>query len=120
MANNVEITILLDFYGDMLTAKQRDFINLYYNDDLSLAEIAENEGITRQGVRDAIERAEGQLYEIESRLGFVKKWNGIKTTLGDIINCAEEISDYNLNHGLSREINDTTVKIKSLALSIIE
>lgn len=43
LANNVEITILLDFYGDMLTAKQRDFINLYYNDDLSLAEIAENE-----------------------------------------------------------------------------
>ena len=42
LANNVEITILLDFYGDMLTAKQRDFINLYYNDDLSLAEIAEN------------------------------------------------------------------------------
>ena len=120
MANNVEITILLDFYGDMLTAKQRDFINLYYNDDLSLAEIAENEGITRQGVRDEIKRAEGQLYEMESRLGFVKKWNGIKTTLGDIINCAEEISDYNLNHGLSREINDTTVKIKSLALSIIE
>ena len=120
MANNVEITILLDFYGDMLTAKQRDFINLYYNDDLSLAEIAENESITRQGVRDAIKRAEGQLYEMESRLGFVKKWNGIKTTLGDIINCAEEISDYNLNHGLSREINDTTVKIKSLALSIIE
>ena len=120
MANNVEITILLDFYDDMLTAKQRDFINLYYNDDLSLAEIAENEGITRQGVRDAIKRAEGQLYEMESRLGFVKKWNGIKTTLGDIINCAEEISDYNLNHGLSREINDTTVKIKSLALSIIE
>ena len=120
MANNVEITILLDFYGDMLTAKQRDFINLYYNDDLSLAEIAENEGITRQGVRDAIKRAVGQLYEMESRLGFVKKWKGIKTTLGDIINCAEEISDYNLNHGLSREINDTTVKIKSLALSIIE
>lgn len=57
---------------------------------------------------------------MESRLGFVRKWNGIKTTLGDIINCAEEISDYNLNHGLSREINDTTVKIKSLALSIIE
>ena len=71
-------------------------------------------------MRDAINRAEGQLYEMESRLGFVKKWNGIKTTLGDIINCAEEISDYNLNHGLSREINDTTVKIKSLALSIIE
>ena len=56
MANNVEITILLDFYGDMLTAKQRDFINLYYNDDLSLAEIAENEGITRHGVETRIRK----------------------------------------------------------------
>ena len=64
MANNVEITILYDFYGDVLTEKQRDFLNYYYNDDLSLSEIAENEGITRQGVRDAIKRAEAQLYEM--------------------------------------------------------
>lgn len=120
MANNVEITILLDFYGEMLTKKQRDFLSLYYNEDLSLSEIAENEGITRQGVRDAIKRAEGQLYEMEARLGFVKKWNDIKETLNDIIVCSDEISDFNLNHGLSREINDTTVKIKSLALSITE
>ena len=114
------MTMLFDFYGELLTDRQKEFYDLYYNEDLSLSEIAENYGISRQGVRDAIKRAEGQLYEMESRLGFVKKWNGIKTTLGDIINCAEEISDYNLNHGLSREINDTTVKIKSLALSIIE
>lgn len=120
MANNVEITILLDFYGEMLTVKQRDFLGLYYNEDLSLSEIAENEGITRQGVRDAIKRAEGQLYDMENRLGFVKKWGGIKDTLLDIIGCAEEINEYNLNHGLSREINDTTVRIKSLALSITE
>ena len=70
MANNVEITILYDFYGDVLTEKQRDFLNYYYNDDLSLSEIAENEGITRQGVRDAIKRAEAQLYEMEEKLGF--------------------------------------------------
>lgn len=70
VAKNFEvINVLLDFYGDMLTEKQRAFIEYYYNDDLSLAEIAENEGITRQGVRDAIKRAEGQLYEMESRLG---------------------------------------------------
>ena len=69
MANNVEITILLDFYGEMLTQKQRDFLGYYYNDDLSLSEIAENEGITRQGVRDAIKRAETLLYEMESKLG---------------------------------------------------
>ena len=84
MANNVEITILLDFYGDMLTAKQRDFINLYYNDDLSLAEIAENEGITRQGVRDSIKRAEHALHEMEDKLGLVARY-------GDTERCAEEL-----------------------------
>ena len=48
MAKNLEIAVLLDLYGDMLTEKQRDFLGYYYNDDLSLSEIAENEGITRQ------------------------------------------------------------------------
>ena len=49
MAKNLEISFLLDFYGSMLTEKQRIMIEYYYNDDLSLAEIADNEGITRQG-----------------------------------------------------------------------
>lgn len=120
MANNVEITILLDFYGEMLTEKQRDFLSYYYNDDLSLSEIAENEGISRQGVRDAIKRAETLLYDMESKLGFAKKLGDIKGTLGQIIDCAEAINAYNLDHGLSREINETTVRIKSLALDIIE
>lgn len=65
MAKNLEISFLLDFYGSMLTEKQRIMIEYYYNDDLSLAEIADNEGITRQGVRDSIKRAEGQLLELE-------------------------------------------------------
>ena len=64
MAKNLEIAVLLDLYGDMLTEKQRDFLGYYYNDDLSLSEIAENEGITRQGVRDAIKRAEAQLFDM--------------------------------------------------------
>lgn len=120
MATNVEITILLDFYGEMLTEKQRDFLGYYYNDDLSLSEIAENEGITRQGVRDAIKRAETLLYEMESKLGFAKKLDGIKENLRQIISCAESINAYNLEHELSREINETTVRIKSLALDVIE
>ena len=45
MAKNYEIAILIDFYGEMLTAKQRDFLEYYYNDDLSLSEIAENEAL---------------------------------------------------------------------------
>lgn len=120
MANNVEITILLDFYGEMLTEKQRNFLGYYYNDDLSLSEIAANEGISRQGVRDAIKRAETLLYEMESKLGFAKKQAAQKETLEQIIACADFINAYNLDHGLSREINETTVRIKSLALDIIE
>ena len=54
MAKNLEISYLLDFYSEMLTQKQREVIEYYYNDDLSLSEIAMNEGITRQGVRDSI------------------------------------------------------------------
>ena len=61
MAKDLHITFLLDFYGDMLTDKQREVVECYYNEDLSLAEIAEVKGITRQGVRDAIKRAEQQL-----------------------------------------------------------
>ena len=120
MADNVQIAILLDFYGEMLTEKQRDFLGYYYNDDLSLSEIAANERITRQGVRDAIKRAETLLYEMESKLGFVAQLGEIKKNLRQIITCAEEINAYNLDHGLSREINETTVRIKSLALDVIE
>ena len=65
MAKNLEISFLLDFYGEMLTKKQHDFLIYYYDEDLSLSEIAENEGITRQGVRDAIKRAENQLFDME-------------------------------------------------------
>lgn len=57
MAKNLEVSFLLDFYGEMLTAKQREAVELYYFEDLSLAEIADNQGISRQGVRDAIKRS---------------------------------------------------------------
>ena len=120
MAKNYEIAILIDFYGEMLTAKQRDFLEYYYNDDLSLSEIAENEGITRQGVRDAIKRAEALLFDMESKLKFSKKLEKINNGLADISKYADEINEYNLANGLSREINDKSVKIKSIALSLTE
>ncbi len=120
MANNIELSMLLDLYGEALTQKQRDYLGFYYNDDLSLAEIAENEGITRQGVRDAIKRAESILFDMESKLKFSKKLGAINEGLESIVQCAEEINEYNLSHGLSREINDITVKIKSIALSLAE
>lgn len=113
MAKNFEvINVLLDFYGNMLTEKQRMFIEYYYNDDLSLAEIAENEGITRQGVRDAIKRAEGQLYEMESKLGFAKRFEEVKNGFDEILECVDIINDHNMRTGLSRDINEAVVRIK--------
>ncbi|MEI6580061.1 MAG: sigma factor-like helix-turn-helix DNA-binding protein [Eubacteriales bacterium] len=120
MAKNLEITILLDFYGDMLTEKQRDFLGYYYNDDLSLSEIAQNEGITRQGVRDAIKRAETQLFEMESRLELASRFEEMRKGLSEIIEFANEVSDYNLRHSLSREINEFTVKIKTVAQLLLQ
>lgn len=120
LAKNLEITMLLDFYGDMLTAKQHDFLSYYYNDDLSLSEIAENEGITRQGVRDAIKRAEGQLFDMESRLGLYSRFEQVRSGLNEIVECANAISDQNMRFGLSREINDATARIKAISSSLIE
>ena len=94
MAKNLEVSFLLDFYGEMLTQKQHDFLVYYYDEDLSLSEIAENEGITRQGVRDAIKRAENQLFEMESRLGLAKKFETLKKGLEEIEQCAEAINAY--------------------------
>ncbi|MBQ1451407.1 MAG: YlxM family DNA-binding protein [Clostridia bacterium] len=119
MAKNFEvISVLLDFYGDMLTEKQRSFIEYYYNDDLSLSEIAENEGITRQGVRDAIKRAEGQLFEMEERLGLARRFEEVRTGLNEILDCAELINESNMRTGLSRDINEAVVRIKLIAQTL--
>ena len=119
VAKNLEISFLLDFYGDMLTEKQHAFLNYYYNDDLSLSEIAANEGITRQGVRDAIKRAESQLYDMEARLGLVSRFESMKNGLEEIMSYADEIGEYNRTHSLSREVNDCTAKIKAVAQTLI-
>lgn len=119
MGKNLDITILLDFYGDMLTDKQRNFISYYYNEDLSLSEIAANEGITRQGVRDAIKRAENQLNDMEERLGLVTRFENMKSGLGEIVEYAEDIASYNRTHSLSMEVNDCTAKIKAVAQTLL-
>jgi predicted DNA-binding protein YlxM (UPF0122 family) len=66
-------SMLLDFYGELLTEKQRECYDLHYNEDLSLSEIAEQEGISRQGVWDNIRRAQAALYEMEEKTGLVRR-----------------------------------------------
>lgn len=81
MAKNLELSYLLDFYGEVLTDRQRDVMEQYYNDDLSLSEIAENFGITRQGVRDAIKHGESTLLELEEKVGFAARYRTVQENL---------------------------------------
>ena len=73
MEKNVEISILCQLYGKLLSEKQLEFIDDYYNNDLSLSEIAENHGITRQAVRDMLKKGEKKLFEYEEKLLFMKR-----------------------------------------------
>ena len=118
MAKNLDVILLFDIYGEMLTKKQQDFIGYYYNDDLSLAEIAENEGITRQGVRDAIKRAEAQLFEFEKHLGLYERFLQINTGLDEIRELTALIDEVNKRTLLSREINDATARISALTQTL--
>ena len=84
------MALLFDFYGDMLTDRQKEFYDLYYNEDLSLSEIAESAGITRQGVRDAIKHGESDLYFFEKGLRFAEKSERLKALSAEISTKASE------------------------------
>ena len=73
MEKNVEISVLCQLYGKALTEKQYEVLTDYYNNDLSLSEIAENNDITRQAVRDIIKKGENKLYELEENISLMKK-----------------------------------------------
>ncbi len=74
---NLNIGYLFDFYGELLSERQKNMFDLYYNEDLSLAEISEQVGITRQGVRDTVKKAEEQLLDFENKLGLAGKFKEI-------------------------------------------
>ncbi len=78
MPKDLSVVLLLDYYGGLLPEKQRRLVEYYYCDDLSLAEISETEGITRQGARDAIVRAVKKLHGFEDTIGFAKKSDKVK------------------------------------------
>ena len=113
-----KISYLLDFYGNILTDKQRDAIDLYYNEDLSLAEIADHVGITRQGVRDAIKRGEETLIEMEGKLGFAEIFEEYRKVFEKINKCADviRVSRSNINFFKIIEENMTMImdQIKSV------
>ena len=85
------MSMLFDFYGDLLTDRQKEFYDLYYNEDLSLAEIAENYGITRQGVRDVIVRAEAYLTEVEDKTHLIRRFHEMRRQIAAVDSIADQL-----------------------------
>ena len=110
-------TMLFDFYGELLTEKQREYFDLHYNEDLSLGEIAENYGITRQGVRDVIVRAEAVLTELEDKTGLIKRFHTMHGQLEQVAQDAQRVQqlaaqmDHSELEGLALRIRDTAQKL---------
>ena len=97
MEKNVKVSILCELYGKLLTEKQYEFLNDYYNNDLSLSEIAENNNITRQAVRDNIKKGEKKLFEYEEKLLFMKRMfnqeKKIEKVLSELTKIQKDSSD---------------------------
>ncbi len=98
----LQMSLLLDFYGELLTDKQRSCFSLHYNDDYSLAEIAEEMGISRQGARDLIVRAEATLKETENKIGLIERFTERKAVIAQMTQKLKEIES--LTDGRAREL----------------
>ena len=89
----LDISLLLDLYGTLLTDKQQNILSLYYNDDYSLSEIAENEGISRQAVMDLLRRSEAKLLEWDTKLKLLKRFRLTESALTRIEKASAELSE---------------------------
>ena len=112
MEKKVEISVLWEIYGKLLTEKQYEFIDDYYNNDLSLSEIAENNEITRQAVRDIIKKGEKKLFEYEEKLGTMKRMlsqeKKIEKILSELTKIQSNYSDKeiaNVLENVKKELN---------------
>ena len=111
----VEMLLLFDYYGDMLTERQRMCLDLRYNQDLSLAEIAEELGVSRQGVHDNITRAEAHLVKMEAKTGCVRRNLQSRQAMQAILSVAKDLEQYP-----DPVVRDAIARIAAVASSIEE
>ena len=102
----VRMTMLYDFFGELLTDKQKEYFDLYYNEDYSLSEIAENAGISRQGVRDILVRAENTLVQAEEKTGLMRRFSETQQLHGQIALLAQRIADGGAPENAQRDARD--------------
>lgn len=110
---NMRLAFLLDFYSELLDEHTGNIMKAYYHDDLSLAEIAEDEGISRQGVRHVIKKGEEQLEFYESRLGLSKKESEINSALDSLSEVKRRLEETNLP-----ELSDLKLKLEKIITTL--
>ena len=111
---NMTISLLLDFYGDILSERRREIIEMYYNEDLSLSEIADITGISRQGVRDSVKKSENELLKLEETLKLVERFEKLKAEIRSITADLDFIIRSTDNDKLKKSLKTEIQKLDTL------
>ena len=114
MEKKIELGMLCDIYGNLLTEKQKEVINDYANQDLSLTEIAENNNITRQAVNDIVMKGETKLLEYEQKLGIMKKQLETEKQIQNILSELSKITDNSSDKKVERILNSVRKELTML------
>jgi len=114
MDKNVEISMLCQIYGKLLTEKQLNILNDYYNNDYSLSEIAENNNITRQAVRDNLKKGENKLFELEEKLGVMNRMLNQEKTIEHILSELSKISSQDSDKRVSKILENIKKELNCL------
>ncbi len=114
MEKNVEISMLCEIYGKLLTEKQITILNDYYNNDYTLSEIAENHQITRQAVRDNIKKGENKLFELEEKLGVMKRMLNQEKAIEHILSELNKITTEDSDKRISKILDNVKKELNCL------
>lgn len=118
MENVFEISMLLDFYGQLLTERQYEILDLHYNNDYSLAEIAEQLNISRQGVHDNIKRGCATLSRMEEKLGLMEKFNQQKSKAKEVLMDLDSLDRSSMTEQNSDIVNRIGKSLRDMISSI--
>ena len=114
MDKTVRMALLFDFYGELLTERQREFFGLYYNENLTLSEIAENSGVSRQAVRDLVSKSEAALEDIERKTNLLARFEQMNADIDALTSCVKDISRFNDSELNSEALSGLCEKMKVL------
>ena len=115
MEKNVKVSMLMSIYGKLLTEKQYEILDNYYNSDLSLSEIAENMNITRQAVRDIIKKGENKLFEFEEKLEIMKKTLQQEKKINDVLSELTKLQTNSSDKQVQKVLNHIMQELSCLA-----